>query len=632
MAMTTATRAATRRAAGLGTTTWELLRGQGLWVLVLAAILLAVTGDAYLETLSAEALILGIAALGFNIILGDTGTFSLGGATAFGAGAYSYALLLTHGWNLWLALVATIVLSTVISGLIGVITLRLRSAYLAIATFAIAEIVLNLTSELSFTGGFAGLVVPPTDVLGHVFDDAISSYVLIVAVLIAAVLVHRKMATSQLGRQFNAVRDNELAASALGLGIFRTRLVSLLIGGAFAAVAGVLYCLVIPYLDPSVLSADESVLILVMLVVGGMGTTVGPVLGAIILTAIPQAFQSLQLWWQLIYGAVITLAVLAGNAGLVGTGQVAYRKLRELLSGRVGAPAAGGPGRGGWAGPAAGSAARSLDFPVSARTERSALEVTSVTKRFGGLAAVNDVSLVCRPGTVHALIGPNGAGKSTFVNLLSGVYRPDAGTIRLGDRDLVGLAPHQIARLGLVRTFQAPHPFGEMTVLDNITVAIERQGYRGAAARTLAGQYLTAAGLGDVAGNPAESVPHGQQRLMELARVLALQPKILILDEPTGGLSESDVTGLGTVLRALAEQGMGVLVIEHNMAFVMGNADTVSVLNAGRLIAEGSASQVVANADVRAAYLGEFGSGIDLGVAVGPEPDGLTRQDGQETR
>jgi len=209
---------------------------------------------------------------------------------------------------------------------------------------------------------------------------------------------------------------------------------------------------------------------------------------------------------------------------------------------------------------------------------------------------------------------------STFVNLLSGVYRPDAGTIRLGARDLIGLAPHQIARLGLVRTFQAPHPFGEMTVHDNIMVAIERQGHRGAAARALAAQYLTAAGLGDVADSPAESVPHGQQRLMELARVLAVQPKILILDEPTGGLSENDVTGLATVLRALAGQGMGVLVIEHNMAFVMGNADTVSVLNAGRLIAEGSASQVAANADVRAAYLGEFGSGIDLGVSVGPGP------------
>jgi ABC-type branched-subunit amino acid transport system ATPase component/ABC-type branched-subunit amino acid transport system permease subunit len=631
MAMTTATQAVTRRAADLATTTWAILRGQGLWVLLLAAILLAVTGNAYLETLSAEALILGIAALGFNIILGDTGTFSLAGATAFGAGAYTFALLLTHGWDIWLALLGTIVLSTVISALIGVITLRLRSAYLAIATFAIAEIVLNLTSELSFTGGFAGLVVPAVDVAGHVFDDAISSYVLIVVVLIVAVLVHRYMAISQLGRQFNAVRDNELAASALGLGIFRTRLISLLIGGVFAAVAGVLYCLVIPYLDPSILSADESVLILVMLVVGGMGTTVGPVLGAIILTAIPQAFQALQLWWQLIYGAVITLAVLAGNAGLVGTGQAAYRKLRELLSRRAGPASAGrpdGPGQ------AVAGAGRSLDFPVQARTDLSMLEVASLTKRFGGLAAVNAVSLVCRPGTVHALIGPNGAGKSTFVNLLSGVYRPDTGTIRLGDRDLVGLAPHQIARLGLVRTFQAPHPFGEMTVHDNIMVAIERQGHRGAAARTLASQYLTAAGLGDVADSPAESVPHGQQRLMELARVLALQPKILILDEPTGGLSENDVTGLGAVLRALADQGMGVLVIEHNMAFVMGNADTVSVLNAGRLIAEGSASQVAANADVRAAYLGEFGSGIDLGVSVGPGAGdgGMAGPDGPGSR
>ena len=622
MTMTTATQAATRRAADFATMTWAALRVQGLWVLLLAAILLAVTGDAYLETLSAEALILGIAALGFNIILGDTGTFSLAGATAFGVGAYTFALLLTHGWDVWLALLGTIVLSTVISGLIGVITLRLRSAYLAIATFAIAEIVLNLTSELSFTGGFAGLVVPSVDVLGHEFDDAISSYVLIVVVLIVAVLVHRYLAVSQLGRQFNAVRDNELAASSLGLSVFRTRLVSLLIGGIFAAVAGVLYCLVIPYLDPSILSADESVLILVMLVVGGMGTTVGPVLGAIILTAIPQAFQALQLWWQLIYGAVITLAVLAGNAGLVGTGQVAYRKLKDLVSRRVDVPAIG---------PASD---RSLDFPVRARADPSALEVVAVTKRFGGLAAVNEVSLICRPGAVHALIGPNGAGKSTFVNLLSGVYRPDAGTIRLGARDLVGLAPHQIARLGLVRTFQAPHPFGEMTVLGNIMVAVERQGHRGAAARALARQYLNAAGLADVADSPAESVPHGQQRLMELARALALQPKILILDEPTGGLSEHDVTGLATVLRALAGHGMGVLVIEHNMAFVMGNADTVSVLNAGRLIAEGPASQVAANADVRAAYLGEFGSGIDLGVRVGPGAGdaGIGGPDGQGSR
>jgi branched-chain amino acid transport system ATP-binding protein len=643
MAMRTMTRVG-RRAGEAGRSLGAALLGQGSWVILAAAILIAVTGNAYLETISAEALLLGVAALGFNIILGDTGMFSLAGATAFGVGAYTYALLLDHNWNFWPSLFVTVILSTALSGLVAIATLRVQEAYLAIATFALAVIVLNLVSELSFTGAAAGLQVNPTQIFGHVLDNAVSSYVVILIVLALAIVLHRYLTTSSLGRRFNAVRDNELAASALGLSVFRTRLISSVIGGAFAAVAGVLYCLVIPYLDPSILSADESVLLLVMVVVGGMGTTIGPILGAIILTVIPQAFQFLQVWWPLIYGAVIVLAVLAGSAGVVGLFRAAHARLRKLMADGA-APWYLAPGRlrpavrkvsdnqlGADAGdktPVPVSSPGLYQFPVEISTGPAALEVKSVSKRFGGLVAVRDVSLTCRPGTVHALIGPNGAGKTTLVNLLSGNYQPDTGSIRLGKTRLNGMAPHQIARLGVARTFQAPHPFGEMTVLDNMMLAVEQTGSRRAAARKRAQQYLVAVGLGSIADNLAGSLPHGQQRLLEIARALADQPRILILDEPTGGLSEGDVTHLGVLLKELAEQGMGVLVIEHNMAFVMGHADVVSVLNAGRLIAEGSVAQVVHNPDVRAAYLGEHGSGIDLGI-TDPEVGGIDLQDGGE--
>jgi ABC-type branched-subunit amino acid transport system ATPase component/ABC-type branched-subunit amino acid transport system permease subunit len=633
--MTTVTQVG-RRAGEAARTLTVALAGRGTWVILAAAIFIAVTGNAYLQTITAEALILGVAALGFNIVLGDTGTFSLAGATAFGVGAYTYALLLNHNWNVWLSVLLTIIVSAVLSALVGILTLRLQVAYLAIATFAVAEIVLNLMSELSFTGAAAGLQVNPTQIFGHMLDSATSTYDVILGVLALAILLHRWLITSSLGRQFNAVRDDELAASALGLGVFRTRMVSLIIGGTFAAVAGVLYCLVIPYLDPSILSADESVLLLVMIVVGGMGTTIGPVIGAIVLTVIPQAFQFLEVWWQLIYGAVILLAVLAGSDGIVGWCRAGYAWLRRLVAGtavrrhlavgrllpavRSGADIQAGTDAG---------ARDSFPFPVEPSADPAVLELRSVTKRFGGLAAVREVSLTCRPGTVHALIGPNGAGKSTIVNLLTGIYPPDGGSIQLGGTRLNGLGAHQIARLGVARTFQTPHPFAEMTVLDNMVLAVEQNGGRRAEARKRAQQYLAAAGLSGVAGNLAGSIPHGQQRLMEIARALAGGPKMLILDEPAGGLSEGDVARLGALLKGLAEQGIGVLVIEHNMAFVMGNATVVSVLNAGRLIAEGSVAEVVNNPDVRAAYLGEHGSGIDLGV-TGPTAGGAGPPDAGE--
>jgi branched-chain amino acid transport system permease protein len=395
------------------------------------------------------------------------------------------------------------------------------------------------------------------------------------------------------------VRDDELAAGSLGIPTMRVKLLAFTIGAAFCSVSGWLYSLAIPYLDPTVLSADESILILVMLVVGGSGSGFGAAIGAGLVSLVPELLRPLHLWWPVIFGAIVILAISLGRNGLAGVrSELIALVSRALSPGRVSVPDQGTFKLPGYY--------KSLEKPQD-------LEVTGLSKRFGGLTALDQFSTSFRAGTIHAVIGPNGSGKSTLVNVMTGVYKPDAGTVSRGGMQLTGLSNHQIARRGVVRTFQHSRPFAGLTVHENMLPALEIVGWRAEEAGREVPEHLRIVGLDGTQDRPATTLSYGQQRLLEVARAIALQPMVLILDEPAAGLAGQLLPQLARLVRDFADQGRTVILIEHNVPWILGLADVVSVLHVGRKIAEGTPAEIVVMDEVREAYLGS-------GAAKLPQP------------
>jgi ABC-type branched-subunit amino acid transport system ATPase component len=396
------------------------------------------------------------------------------------------------------------------------------------------------------------------------------------------------------------VRDDELAAAALGVDLYRAKLLVFALSAVLAGFAGSLYAHVFRHVSPISFGIEASLEYLLAVILAGPGTLIWPLAGATFVTALPQlpALQSLQDLRVLVYGGLLLGAVLLlprGLGGLVAAGArprpvEQEAEAVELPRPRLPAPA-GGP----------------------------LLELTGVTCRFGGVVALEQVDLVVQAGTIHGLIGPNGSGKTTAVNVVSGVLQPDGGCVRLDGRQVAGLAPHRLAELGAVRTFQNLRLFGELSVLDNIRVGlhtvlrasipsvllglpaarrVERESSEQAAAL---GMRL---GLGRQLKRPAGDLPHGLQRRLERARALAARPTLLLLDEPAAGLSQAELAELQAILGQAREAGVTIVLIEHHLDLVLELCDTVTVLDRGRVIATGRPDDVRRDPSVLAAYLG----------------------------
>jgi ABC-type branched-subunit amino acid transport system ATPase component len=348
------------------------------------------------------------------------------------------------------------------------------------------------------------------------------------------------------------------------------------------------------------MGADESILILVMLVVGGSGSAFGAAAGAALVSLVPELLRPLQMWWEVIFGAIVVLAVSLGRNGLAGVRSEFLAAVSRLLHPRPG--------------PVLEQGNFSLPEYFTRLEDPQDLEVSELSKRFGGLRALDGFSSRFRAGTIHAVIGPNGSGKSTLVNLITGVYKPDAGTVKQGDLLLSGLPTHEIARAGVVRTFQASRPFPTLSVHENVLPVLEMAGWRGAEAAREVTVHLEMVGLSATRNRLATALSFGQQRLLEVARVIALQPKVLILDEPAAGLAREHLPHLGRLMKDFADRGRIVILIEHNMPFVLGLADVVTVLHVGQKIAEGPPKEIVVMDQVRAAYLGSSSPALSLGA------------------
>jgi branched-chain amino acid transport system permease protein len=383
------------------------------------------------------------------------------------------------------------------------------------------------------------------------------------------------------------MRTNEMVAGTLGLDTGRLRLAAFLMSAAFAGLAGALHAHMVQVVSPDVLEFHVMIACLSMAVVGGRTRVAGAVLGAVLLVHLPEWFRGLEAYYLIAYGVVLLAMIIVAPDGLVG--------LLEKLSRRadVASPDVSAP-----------QAAR-LHAVAPGQVDRGVLlAVDGLSKRFGGVEALSDVTFDVATGEILGLIGPNGSGKTTLVNIVTGLYPADRGAVRVAGADVLGRRPFEIARRGVARTFQGINLVDDMPAIDNVAVARMARESGLDEARASAMRLLRQVGIESAASRMAGALPQGHRRRLEIARALALDPALVLLDEPAAGLNAAEQQALADLLKALAEGGVTLVVIEHNMAFLMPLADRIVCLDAGRLIAAGTPTQVRSDPAVIAAYLG----------------------------
>jgi ABC-type branched-subunit amino acid transport system ATPase component/ABC-type branched-subunit amino acid transport system permease subunit len=549
-----------------------------------------------------------IASAGLNFVTGYAGQASLGHAALFGVGAYTSALItMKIGFPFLFGLIAGAILAGALGFLLGIPSLRLSGAYLAMVTIAFNVIFERIVIDWStLTEGPVGISGIPRPAFGSVTFGVETAFLLIVAFALLVSISMGNIVRSRYGRALMAIRESELAARCMGVNVYWYKLTSFVISALLAGMAGSLYAHVTSYISPEVSSINTSILLLLMIILGGMGTLEGPLIGALFLTIVPELMHGLDRIRLIAYGVLLVLAVIGMPKGIAGVfGSLSKR----LLPFEKPQPLDFCEGR------------NFIKIPAARlRKGENLLEVRKVNKNFGGLAACFEVDMALNAGTIHALIGPNGSGKTTMINMISGVYRPTSGTISFGGIDLTNKPAYQIAKYGIGRTFQNIQLFSDLTVLDNIVIGQHSWRKNNAVSSILmlpswkreekeslkfALEIAHALGLSSKVRELAKNLSHGEQRRTEIARALAMKPKLLLLDEPAAGLGSQEIAGLDRLILDLKKVGITILLVEHHMELVMAISDWVTVLDYGCVIAGGKPAEIQNNKRVIEAYLGE---------------------------
>ena len=581
-------------------TAWHRHAALG-WTLLLVALALPLAAPGtFTLFLATQAGAMMLVAIGLNVLTGYAGLVSLGHGALVALGSYTTALLMVDAhWSFWSAALAGMAVASVSGLVMALPALRLSSWYFALVTLTFSQVVTDLAVEWrGLTHGFSGVVgIPPPSIAGRPLTPA-EVYVTVALCVVLAFIVVRRLVASRFGRSMVAARDNPLAASASGISLWRIKLFAFFVSALLAGLAGAFFAVQKTVITPEDFGTDFSIFFLLMIVVGGLGRLWGPVVGTLIFFLLPELLGPLQSWRVLVYGVALLTLMLYAPHGVAG--MTLWRRWRAA------APPRDAP------------AARDLDPPRAAL----ALHIDAIAKQFDGVVALECCSLVAQPGATHALVGPNGSGKTTTLNVVSGFIAADSGRVRLGDHDLAGRPAHAIARLGVGRTFQTPKLLGEMSVLDNVRLggaAAERatalevalglpRSARDARDGTAAAlQLLRFVGLDARADDAAGALPHGQQRLVEIARALASRPSLLLLDEPAAGLSMDELDRLGTLIESIAARGTTVLIVEHHLELIARISRSVTVLDRARVLAAGTPDEVFRHPDVERAYMGREG-------------------------
>ena len=582
-----------------------------LWFLALLA-LPFVLRDELTQFALARVGTFAAAATGLALVSGVAGQISLGHAGLMAAGAYTSAGLAVHaGWPFAAAWATGTVLAAAVGFAFGVPSLRVRRQYLALATLGGGFIIWQIVRETgSLTGSDFGLAgVPPPSAFGHPFGP-FGSAVLAMALLAVALFAAGNIERSRAGRAFRAVRDGETGAQASGISIFSTKLSAFVLSAGIAGAAGAFFAHAEGFIAPGQFDPRVSFTLLLAVVLGGLTSPYGGALGVLLILGpselFPSAFDWLERYQIVAWGPVALLVVFRWPDGVAGAVSRLVRRIRgpsDLMAAPDAHPES----------PMLGASGERAGEPM--------LVVRGLGKSFGGLRALHDVSFQVRAATIHALIGPNGSGKTTLLDCVTGLLRAGDGEIAIDGRRLDGLAPHKVAALGVARTFQQVALFGSMTAEENVLVGahLRMPGGLGSGAAGIpsrgeaeavreARSLLSTVGLNGKERDLAGALSYGQRKRLELARALALHPRLLLLDEPAAGRNEPEILELGRFLKRLRAAGLTILLVEHHMNFVLSLADTVTVLDEGRVVAEGAPGLVRTDPAVVEAYLGAAGA------------------------